>query len=131
MRFRLPANPEALTSGEVFPATGAAPALDPALSPDLADIPRLASVEHCPSMTSNTLGMAILWIDPKYSENMDPTDLSLLNELLDLIQAMGIFDGQSSVYHQIGLKPDDTEIHVPPITHLVTTIENVAEDYPS
>jgi len=108
-----PANPEALISGEVSPATGADLALDPALCPDLADIPGLTSAEHSPNVTSNASGRAILRIEPKYSEEMDPTDLSLLNELLDWIQAMGISNSQSSVYDQIGLKSDDREIYVP------------------
>ena len=58
---------------------------------------------------------------------MDPTDLSLLNEMLDRIQNLGISDGQSSVYDQIGLKADDREIYVPPTTHLVATVEDLTD----
>lgn len=62
---------------------------------------------------------------------MDSIDVSSLNELLGRNQAMGITNGQPSVYDLIGLKPDDSEIHIPPITHLVATIEDPAEGSPS
>jgi hypothetical protein len=40
---------------------------------------------------------------------------------------MGISDGQSSVYYQIRLKPDNREIYIPYVTHLGTTIEDMDE----
>ena len=64
---------------------------------------------------------------------MGPTDLSLLNKMLDRIQSLRISDGQSSVYDQIGLKADDTKIYVPPTTHLVATVKDLTDvlDYAS
>lgn len=61
---------------------------------------------------------------------MDLTNLSLLNGILDQIQAMGIIDGWSSVYDQIGLKYDNRETYISSITHLVATVEDLAEGSP-
>ena len=58
---------------------------------------------------------------------MDPADISSLNELLDRIAALGV----STNYDLIGLKPDQREIRSPPVTHLVTVVEEQVEDtYP-
>ena len=54
---------------------------------------------------------------------MDPTDVSSLNELLDRIAALGV----STDYDLIGLKPDEREIISPPVTHLVTVVEEQVE----
>ena len=41
-------------------------------------------------------------IGPKYSEKLDPVNVSSLNELLDRIAALGV----STDYDRIGLNPD-------------------------
>ena len=43
-----------------------------------------------------------LYVGPKYHVNMDPADVSTLNELLDRITALGV----TIDYDRIGLKPD-------------------------
>ena len=48
-----------------------------------------------------------LRIGPKYSEKLDPTYVSSLNELLYRIAALG----GSTDYDWIGLKPDQREIY--------------------
>ena len=55
---------------------------------------------------------------------MDPTDIFSLNELLDRIAALEV----AIDYNLIGLKPDQREIRSPPITHLVTVVEEQVED---
>ena len=55
---------------------------------------------------------------------MDPTNVSYLNKLLDRITALGV----STNYYLIGLKADQREIIYPPVTHLVTIIEEQGED---
>ena len=42
----------------------------------------------------------------EYAEQMDPMELSSLNELLDRIAALGV----AMDYDQIGIKPDQREI---------------------
>lgn len=54
-------------------------------------------------------------------------DLLSLNSALDRISTVGVTNAQPSVYDQIGLRPDDRKIATPPITYLVTIIEEVAE----
>ena len=55
---------------------------------------------------------------------MDPADVSCLNELLDRIAALGV----ATDYDLVGLKPDQREIRSPPVTHLVTVVEEQVED---
>ena len=47
-----------------------------------------------------------LHIGSKFAEQMDPMELSSLNELLDRIAALGV----TTDYDRIGLKPDQREI---------------------
>jgi hypothetical protein len=125
-----PANLEASTSSTANPTTGTTATADPASGPDLT--PMLgyqgsASVEHdCIADPVTT----ILWVDPVNCHNLEPTDLLLLNGILDRIQALGISDGQSSVYDQIGLKTDDSKIRTPLATHLVATIKGSTKGSP-
>ena len=63
-------------------------------------------------------------IGTKYSEKLDLTDISSLNELLDRIATLGV----STDYDRIRLKPDQREINHPPITHLVAVIKELAKD---
>ena len=52
-------------------------------------------------------------ISSELAEQIDPMELSSLNELLNRIAALGV----ATDYDQIGLKPDQREINSPPITH--------------
>ena len=63
-------------------------------------------------------------IIPKYSEKLDPIDISSLNELLDCIAALGV----STDYDRIRLKPDQREITHPPVTHFTVIVEEPATD---
>ena len=93
-----------LTSGQVLQlggfTMGAHMAIEPTASPVI--------VQHRPC------------IGPEYCERMDPADVSSLNELLDRIAALGL----STAYDRIELKPDQREINLPLITHLVAVSRN-------
>ena len=65
-----------------------------------------------PTMTSQVIKRD-LHVSPEFAEQMDPMELSSLNELLDCIAALGV----AIDYDRIGLKPDQREINSP------TTIE--------
>ena len=65
-----------------------------------------------PTMTSRVIENS-LHIGSKFTEQMDPMELSYLNELLDCIAALGV----ATDYDRIGLKPDQREINSPPVTH--------------
>ena len=65
-----------------------------------------------PTMTSRVIKNS-LRIGSKFAEQMDPMELSSLNELLDRIAALGV----ATDYDRIGLKPDQREINSPPVTH--------------
>ena len=54
-----------------------------------------------PTMTSRVIENS-LHIGWKFTEQMDPMELSSLKELLDRIAALGV----ATYYDQIGLKPD-------------------------
>ena len=71
-----------------------------------------------PTMTSQVIENRVR-IDPKYSARMDPMELSLLNELLDRMAALGV----ATDYDRVGLKPDQREIKTPPITHQREVVE--------
>ena len=61
-----------------------------------------------PTMTSRVIENP-LHVDSKYSKQMDPMELSSLNELLDRIATLGV----ATDYDWIGLKPDQREIKTP------------------
>ena len=65
-----------------------------------------------PMMTSRVID-SNLHINSELAEQLDPMELSSLNELLDRIAALGV----ATDYDQIGPKPDLREIKSPPITH--------------
>jgi hypothetical protein len=71
-----------------------------------------------PTMTSQVIKNN-LRVSPKFTEQMDPMELSSLNELLDHIAALGV----STDYDRIGLKPDLREINSPPVTHQIAVVE--------
>ena len=56
----------------------------------------------------------------EYFKKMDPADVSSLNELLDRITALGL----SADYDLVRLEPDQREINLPLITHLVAVSRN-------
>ena len=53
------------------------------------------------------------------AEQLDPMELSSLNELLDRIAALGV----ATDYGQIGPQPDLREINSPQVTHHVAVVE--------
>ena len=75
-------------------------------------------------MISNIAVAAALRVN---SENPESTDLASVNDLLNRFWAMGISVDRPFIYDHIGLKPDDREIHTPPVTHLVAVVEETAE----
>ena len=64
------------------------------------------------TMTSRVMENS-LHVGSEFAEQLDPMELSSLNELLDRIAALGV----ATNYDQIGLKPDQHEINSPPVTH--------------
>ena len=61
-----------------------------------------------PTMTSQVIE-SDLHISSKFAEQLDPIELSFVNELLDRIAALGV----ATDYDQIGLKTDLREINSP------------------
>ena len=76
-----------------------------------------------PTMTSRVIENN-LHVSSKYAEQMDPMELSSLNELLDRIAALGV----ATDYDRIGLKPDQREINSPPVTHQIAVVEEQCSD---
>ena len=68
-----------------------------------------------------------LRIGSEISEQMDPMELSSLNELLDRIAALGV----ATDYDRIGLKPDQRDIKSPPVTHEIAVVEEPHTSRPS
>ena len=73
-----------------------------------------------PTMTSRVIKNS-LHIGSESAKQMDPMELSSLNELLDRIAALGDYD-------RIGLKPNRREINSPPVTHHVAVVEEQCGD---
>ena len=71
-----------------------------------------------PTMTSWVIE-SYLHISSEHAEQLDPMELSSLNELLDRIAALGV----ATDYCQVGLKPDQREIDSPQVTHHVEVVE--------
>ena len=71
-----------------------------------------------PTMTSRVFENS-LHIGSKFTEQMDPMELSYLNELLDCIAALGV----ATDYDRIWLKPDQRDINSPPVTHQIAVVE--------
>ena len=76
-----------------------------------------------PRMTSQVMENS-LHVGSEFAEQMDPMELSSLNELLDRIAALGV----ATNYDRIGLKPDQREINSPPITHQIAVVEEQRSD---
>ena len=77
-------------------------------------------------MTSQVIKNS-LHVDSELAEQMDPMELSSLNELLDRITALGI----ATYYDRIGLKPDQRDIYSPPVTHEIAVVEEHHLNSPS
>ena len=76
-----------------------------------------------PTMTSRVIKNS-LHIGSKFAEQMDPMELSSLNELLDRIATLGV----TMDYDRIGLKPDQRKINSPPVTHQIAVVEEQCGD---
>ena len=79
-----------------------------------------------PTMASRVITHK-LRINSEFAEQMDPIELSSLNELLDRIAALGV----ATDYDRIGLKPYQRDIRSPPATHEIAVVEEPHTDYPS
>ena len=82
-----------------------------------------ANSTAAPAMTSRVIENS-LHVDSEFAEQMDPMELSSLNELLDCIAALGV----ATDYDRIGLKPDQREINSPPVTHQIAVVEEQCID---
>ena len=76
-----------------------------------------------PMMTSRVIE-SNLHVSSEFAKQLDPMELSSLNELLDHIAALGV----ATDYDQIGLKPDQREINSPPVTHHIAVVEEQCGD---
>ena len=76
-----------------------------------------------PSVVAPTMASQVithnLRIGSELSKQMDPMELSSLNELLDRIAALGV----AMDYDRIGLKPDQRDIISLPATHEIAVVE--------
>ena len=79
-----------------------------------------------PMMTSWVITNS-LHVNSEFTEQMDPIELSSLNELLDRIAALGV----ATNYDRIGFEPDQRDIKSPPFTHEIAVVEEPHMDYPS
>src|SRR4051812_18434011 len=70
------------------------------------------------TMTSRVIKNS-LHVGSELAEQMDPMELSSLDELLDHIAALGV----AMDYDRIGLKPDQREINSPLVTHQIAVVE--------
>ncbi|KAE8795893.1 Defensin-like protein 6 [Hordeum vulgare] len=96
---------------------------DPALKTDRLGASELASAELSPRAISSTTGGSGTQADPEYTSGTSTAEIPTLHKLLDRIQAMGMRNGQGTIYDWIRISPDDREIHMSSITHLVSTIK--------
>ena len=84
----------------------------------LGDFIMAAQSAVAPTMTSRVITNS-LHVNSELVEQMDPMELSSLNELLDHIAASGV----AMDYDRIGLKPDQREINSPSVTHQIAVVE--------
>ena len=82
-----------------------------------------ACLASAPTMTSRAIENN-LHVSSELTEQLDPMELSSLNELLDRIAALGV----ATDYDRIGLKPDQREINSPPVTHQIAVVEEQCSD---
>ena len=76
-----------------------------------------------PTMTSRVIE-SNLHVNSELAEQLDPMELSSLNELLDHIAALGV----ATDYDRIGPKPDLREINSSQVTHHVAVVEGQCDD---
>ena len=76
-----------------------------------------------PTMTSQVI-KSDLHVSLEFADQLDPIELSSVNELLDRIAALGV----ATDYNQIGLKTDLREINSPQATHHVVVVEEQCGD---
>ena len=76
-----------------------------------------------PTVTSRVI-KSNLHVGSELVEQLDPMELSSVNELLDRIAALGV----ATDYSQVGLKPDRREIDSPQVTHHVAVVETLCGD---
>ena len=76
-----------------------------------------------PTVTSRVI-KSDLHVNSEFAEQLDPRELSSVNELLDRIAALGV----ATDYDQIGLKTDLREINSPQATHHVVVVEEQRGD---
>ena len=76
-----------------------------------------------PTMTSRAIENN-LHVSSELADQLDPMELSSINELLDCIAALGV----ATDYDQIGPKPDLREINSPQVTHHVVVVEGQCGD---
>ena len=76
-----------------------------------------------PTMTSRVIKNS-LHVNSELAKQMDPMDLSSLNELLDRIAALGV----TTDYDRIGLKPDQRQINSSRVTHQIAVVEEQCSD---
>ena len=101
-------------------------ALSPSQTLRLGGFVMTARLAAAPTMTSQVIKNS-LHIGSKFTEQMDPMELSSLNELLDRIASLGV----TTDYDRIGLKPDQREINSLPVTHQIAVVEEQCGDSPS
>ena len=71
-----------------------------------------------PMMTSRAIENN-LHVNSELAEQLDPMELSSINELLDRFTTLGV----TTDYDHIGPKPDLREINSPQVTHHVVVVE--------
>src|SRR3954471_16089156 len=76
-----------------------------------------------PTMTSRVI-KSNLHVSSELAEQLDPIELSFMNELLDRIAALGV----TTDYDKVGPKPDLREINSPQVTHHVVVVEGQCGD---
>ena len=101
-------------------------ALDLGQTPGLGGFVMTARSVVVPTMTSQVIKNS-LHVDSELAEQMDPMDLSSLNELLDRIAALGV----ATDYDRIGSKPDQRDIYSPSVTHEIAVVEEHHTNSPS
>ena len=81
-----------------------------------------------PSAVAPTMASRViknnLCVSSEFTKQMDPMELSSLNELLDCIAALGV----AIDYDRIGLKPDQREINSSSVTHQIAVVEEQCID---
>ena len=82
-----------------------------------------ACLAAAPTMTSRVI-KSNLHVNSELAEQLDPMELSSVNELSDRIAALGV----ATNYDQIGLKTDLREINSPQATHHVAVVEEQRGD---